>query len=120
MTSEPVMAVLTTAWLLVVVELVNGMPPAWSWVGAIVAFVATCFAARRLPRIDTVPDIRRQRSILYGALAIAAIALVPVALVVTGAIGIAGGLIAAALVTAGGEYNLWLGTRSARTEVSVR
>jgi hypothetical protein len=111
MTAESANAVLLTAWLLVVVELVNGLPPTWAWVAAVAAFVAACFAVRRLPGYKTVPESARRRAIRYAAGGIGGIALVPLALAAFGAIGLAGGAIATAIVATAGEHHLWLTTR---------
>jgi phosphatidylserine synthase len=107
MTGRPATAVLLTAWLFVVVELVNGVPPTWAWVAAVLAFIAACFAVRRLPGDEAVPADARQRSTAYAAAAIALIALVPLALAVSGAGSLAGGLAAAAIIAAAGGLNLW-------------
>jgi hypothetical protein len=115
-TRQTAIAVLLTAWILVVVELVNGLPPTWAWTVALAAFAAACVAARRLPSGETLPESTRRRSIQAAAGAIGAIALVPPALAVAGAIGLAGGLIAGAIVAAVGEYQLWNLTRPGARE----
>jgi phosphatidylserine synthase len=111
MTVRTATAVLLTAWLFVVAEAVNGSAPVWAWAVAVAAFAAACLAVRRLPRDDMVPASARQRSVVFAAGAIALIALVPLALAASGAASLAGGLIAAGIVAAAGEYNLWRVTR---------
>src|SRR4051794_12668143 len=111
MSRQTATALLLTAWFLVTLELLNGLPPTWAWLAAVAAFVAACVAARRLPSHETLPASTRQTSIRYAAAAIVAIALVPTALAAAGEAGLAGGLIAAALITAAGEHSLWFFTR---------
>src|SRR4051812_42859722 len=106
MSQQTASAVLLTAWLFVVAEAVNGSAPAWAWITAVATFAAACVAVRRLPPDEAVPASARARSTAYAAGAIALIALVPLALAASGAASLAGGLVAAGIVAAAGEYNL--------------